>query len=61
MKDPIIFIDEAANYTDKEMKKLNRMIERSKYIGKNNRRGRLRYRWAKLRGRTNGQFFWSGK
>lgn len=56
-----ILIDEAENLTDRQIRKLNRKIERGKYIGKDNLVGRLRYRWAKQRGRVQGDFYWVNK
>lgn len=34
---------------------------RQPFLGEMNWRGRLRYRWAKMRGRIHGEFYWSGK
>ena len=53
----IIFVDEASTINPKIFKKLNRQIERGKYIGNNNLRGKLRYRWAKHRGRVHGNIW----
>jgi hypothetical protein len=50
----MVVIDEAERLQPKDWRKLNRMIERGKYIGKPGIIGRLRYRWYKLRGRTPG-------
>jgi hypothetical protein len=54
----LIFYDEASTIDPKIFKKLNRRLERSKYIGKSNLLGKLRYRWAKKRGRVQGEIWW---